>query len=118
MLEPDLRGAEHRLVKSAATRAVCDATRRRFTILAIVWAPGSSAPPHAHHTWCGYAARKSLATLPGAPSASCRGDRGRNPGYSACQPGPENQQAGSAERWLINSHVYGAERTIATHVNR
>src|SRR5882672_9777667 len=31
----------------------------RFTIVAIVWAPGQFSPIHAHHTWCAYAVHEN-----------------------------------------------------------
>ena len=33
----------------------------RFTLLAIVWAPGQFSPPHAHETWCAYAVADNTA---------------------------------------------------------
>ena len=34
----------------------------RFTLLAIVWAPGQFSPPHAHDTWCAYAVAENTLT--------------------------------------------------------
>src|SRR5215213_4776615 len=52
-LDPDLLAPEQRLIQSGcyARHVLHSDAGGRFTILAIVWAPGQFSPPHAHHTW-------------------------------------------------------------------
>src|SRR5690349_13776367 len=55
--EPGLLTAEQRRPQAGcyARHVLHSDAAGRFTILAIAWAPGQFSPPHAHHTWCGYA---------------------------------------------------------------
>ena len=64
----------------------------RFTILAIVWGERQFSPPHAHHTWCGYAVydnslHEQLFRSIQAIEGRNRLDEVRQPGYS-CFAGP------------------------------
>lgn len=100
----------------------------RFTILAIVWAGGQFSPPHAHHTWCGYAVHEGeleetvFRWDPTEMRAEPLRTEVRKSGYS-CYAGAGLDQihklGNSGTRPAISIHVYGVERDqIATHVNR
>lgn len=100
----------------------------RFTILAIVWAGGQFSPPHAHHTWCGYAVYEGdldetvFHWDPTEMRAEPLPAEVRKPGYS-CYAGAGLDQihrlGNSGTRPAISIHVYGVERDhVATHVNR
>ncbi len=100
----------------------------RFTVLAIVWDIGQFSPPHAHHTWCGYAVFENALEETvfrydaDAAKAEVLRTEARLPGYS-CFAGAGLDQihrlGNSGGRPAISIHVYGVERErIATHVNR
>ncbi len=100
----------------------------RFTLLALVWDAGQFSPPHAHHTWCGYAVRSGVLTetLYGYDAAAglARPSRVamRSPGHACFAPGGLDQihRLGNAgAEPAISIHAYGvAQDRIATHVNR
>ena len=100
----------------------------RFTILAIVWAAGQFSPPHAHHTWCGYAVHEGeleetvFRWDPTEMRAEPLRTEVRKAGYG-CYAGAGLDQihklGNSGASPAISIHVYGVEReNIATHVNR
>ena len=100
----------------------------RFTLLAIVLAPGQFSPPHAHDTWCAYAVLEStltetLYTFDHASRKAVRaGASARAPGYACFAPAGLEQihrlgNAGGVP--AISIHAYGVEGSrIGTHVNR
>ena len=100
----------------------------RFTLLAIVWAPGQFSPPHAHDTWCAYAvADNALSeTLyrydPARKIAVPVGTATRAAGYACFAPAGLEQihRLGNAgDVPAISIHVYGVEGSrVGTHVNR
>jgi len=128
--DPDILAPEHRRPQpgSYARHVIHADPAGRFTILALVWSPGQFSPPHAHHTWCGYAVcdRPLTETLfrwdrSSSHAAPVRTEV-RNPGYS-CFAGEGLDQihrlGNSGHGPAISIHVYGVERErIATHVNR
>ena len=128
--EPDLLTADQRLLQpDCYTRHVLHSDMAgRFTILAIVWAPGQFSAAHAHHTWCSYAVydkpleeqlfrfnpeqlqAEFVRTEPRLPGYSCFGGPGLDQIHRLGNPGREP---------AISIHAYGVERAcIATHVNR
>jgi predicted metal-dependent enzyme (double-stranded beta helix superfamily) len=128
--DPSLLGAHQRLqARDCYARHILYADPSgRFTIIAIVWAPGQFSPPHAHHTWCAYAVYDGdleetvfawdAATLRAKPLGTAI----RKIGYS-CYAGAGLDQihrlGNSGTRPAISIHVYGVEcEHIATHVNR
>ena len=100
----------------------------RFTILAIVWAPGQFSAAHAHHTWCGYAVydhpleEQLFQFDPAQSQAALIRTEARGPGYSCfAQAGLDqiHRLGNSGHTPAISIHAYGVERAcIATHVNR
>lgn len=128
--DPDLLAPEQRQTQSGcyARHVLYSDAGGRFTILAIVWAPGQFSPPHAHHTWCGYAVYDNpldeqlfrFNTAQG--KAELVRTEVRVPGYS-CFAGAGLDQihrlGNSGAKPAISIHAYGVEREcIATHVNR
>jgi predicted metal-dependent enzyme (double-stranded beta helix superfamily) len=101
---------------------------RRFTVLALVWAPGQFSPPHAHHAWCAYAVRAGTLseTLYGFDSVvgTARPLRvaARSAGYACfAQAGLDqiHRLGNAGTEPAISIHVYGVARErIATDVNR
>jgi predicted metal-dependent enzyme (double-stranded beta helix superfamily) len=129
-LDPDLLAPEHRLTQSGcyARHVLHSDASGRFTILAIVWAQGQFSPPHAHHTWCGYAVYdnpldEQIFRFNSTQSkAELVRTEVRGPGYS-CFAGAGLDQihrlGNSGAKPAISIHAYGVEREcIATHVNR
>jgi len=111
-----------------ARHVVCGDPAGRFTILSLVWMPGQFSPPHAHHTWCGYAVLENALDETvyrfdhAAAKAEVLRSEIRKPGYS-CFAGAGLDQihslGNSGLRPAISIHVYGVERErVATHVNR
>jgi predicted metal-dependent enzyme (double-stranded beta helix superfamily) len=100
----------------------------RFTILSLVWAPGQFSPPHAHHTWCGYAVRENTLTetLYAFDSAAMKAlplrTAARCAGYACfAQAGLEqiHRLGNAGSEPAISIHVYGVEGArVGTHVNR
>ena len=130
VLDPDLLAAEQRATQLGcyARHVLHSDAGGRFTILAIVWAQGQFSPPHAHHTWCGYAVYdnpldEQLFRFDQAQSkAELVRTQARVPGYS-CFAGAGLDQihrlGNSGAKPAISIHAYGVEREcIATHVNR
>jgi len=128
--DPALLSAEQReaCTNGYARHVIYSDPLGRFTILAIVWNAGQFSPPHAHHTWCGYAVYENPLheTLFRFDPASGKAEPGRTevrvPGYS-CYAGAGLDQihrlGNSGPRPAISIHAYGVERErIATHVNR
>ena len=128
--DPLLLSAEQRLPASGcyARHVLYADPPGRFTIIAIVWAPGQFSPPHAHHTWCAYAVHDGdlEETVFAWDAASSRAKPMptaiRKIGYS-CYAGAGLDQihklGNSGAKPAISIHVYGVEReNIATHVNR
>ena len=129
-LDPELLAPEQRLTQSGcyARHVLHSDAGGRFTILAIVWAPGQFSPPHAHHTWCGYAVydnpldEQIFRFNPAQSKAELLRTEVRVPGYS-CFAGAGLDQihrlGNSGAKPAISIHAYGVEREcIATHVNR
>ncbi len=128
--EPDLLTPGQRLPEPGcyARHVLHSDAAGRFTILAIVWGPGQFSPPHAHHTWCGYAVydnpleEQLFRFNPEQAKAELLRTEPRVPGYS-CFGGPGLDQihrlGNSGRAPAISIHAYGVEREcIATHVNR
>jgi predicted metal-dependent enzyme (double-stranded beta helix superfamily) len=100
----------------------------RFTIVAIVWAPGQFSPIHAHHTWCAYAvcenALQETLYVWDDESGTAKPARTevRSPGYGCYAHSGLDQihRLGNAgAEPAISIHVYGVERErVGTHVNR
>jgi predicted metal-dependent enzyme (double-stranded beta helix superfamily) len=129
-LDPDLLAPEQRVAQSGcyARHVLHSDAAGRFTILAIVWAQGQFSPPHAHHTWCGYAVyeypldEQLFRFDPAQSKAELVRTEVRRPGYS-CFAGAGLDQihrlGNSGPKPAISIHAYGVEREcIATHVNR
>lgn len=128
--EPDLLRPEQRVAQVGcyARHVLASDTAGRFTVLAIVWAPGQFSPAHAHHTWCGYAVLENPLneTLFRFDPAQGRAEPVRTevriPGYSCYAEAGLDQihrLGNSGPRPAISIHAYGVERErIATHVNR
>ena len=129
-LDPELLAPEQRLIQAGcyARHVLHSDAGGRFTILAIVWAPGQFSPPHAHHTWCGYAVydnpldEQIFRFNPAQSKAELLRTEVRVPGYS-CFAGAGLDQihrlGNSGAKPAISIHAYGVEREcIATHVNR
>jgi predicted metal-dependent enzyme (double-stranded beta helix superfamily) len=129
-LVPDLLAPQQRLSQPGcyARHVLHSDAGGRFTILAIVWAPGQFSPPHAHDTWCGYAVYENplQEQLFRFKSAQARAElvrtELRGPGYS-CFAGAGLDQihrlGNPGREPAISIHAYGVEREcIATHVNR
>ena len=129
-LDPDLLTPEQRLTQSGcyARHVLHSDAGGRFTLLAIVWAPGQFSPPHAHHTWCGYAvydnplAEQIFRFDPAQSKAELLRTEVRVPGYSCFAAAGLDQihrLGNSGAKPAISIHAYGVEREcIATHVNR
>jgi len=128
--DPDLLAPEQRTIQSGcyARHVLHSDAGGRFTILAIVWAQGQFSPPHAHHTWCGYAVydnpldEQLFRFNPAQSQAELVRTEVRVPGYS-CFAGAGLDQihrlGNSGREPAISIHAYGVEREcIATHVNR
>ncbi len=100
----------------------------RFTLLAIVWAPGQFSPPHAHDTWCAYAVAENTLTetlyaFDAVRNKAVVSDVSlREPGYACFAPSGLEQihrlgNAGGVP--AISIHAYGVEGSrVGTHVNR
>jgi predicted metal-dependent enzyme (double-stranded beta helix superfamily) len=129
-LDPDLLTLEQRQTQSGcyARHVLHSDAGGRFTVLAIAWAPGQFSPPHAHHTWCGYAVYDNPLDeqIFRFDSAQSRAELVRTavrvPGYS-CFAGAGLDQihrlGNSGPKPAISIHAYGVEREcVATHVNR
>ena len=128
--DPDLLAPEQRTIQSGcyARHELHSDAGGRFTLLAIVWAPGQFSPPHAHHTWCGYAvydnplAEQIFRFDPAQSKAELLRTEVRVPGYSCFAAAGLDQihrLGNSGPRPAISIHAYGVERDgIATHVNR
>jgi predicted metal-dependent enzyme (double-stranded beta helix superfamily) len=100
----------------------------RFTVIAIVWAPGQFSPIHAHHTWCAYAVHENALeeTLydwhhESATAQPARTEL-RSPGYGSYSHAGLDQihrLGNSGPTPAISIHVYGVGREhIGTRVNR
>lgn len=128
--EPALLSAEQRATKAEgyARHVLYADPAGRFTILSIVWGPRQFSPPHAHHTWCGYAVYEGeleetlFAWNPASSVAEPLRTQPRGTGYSCfAQSGLDqiHRLGNSGARPAISIHVYGVERDrVATHVNR
>lgn len=128
--EPALLSAEQRQPAAGcyARHVLYADPAGRFTILSIVWDAGQFSPPHAHHTWCGYAVYEGdleetlFAWKPAASRAEPLRTEVRETGYSCyAQSGLDqiHRLGNSGTRPAISIHVYGVERDrVATHVNR
>ena len=129
VLDPDLLAPEQRTIQSGcyARHVLHSDAGGRFTILAIVWAQGQCSPPHAHHTWCGYAVYENALDEqlfrfdPAQSKAELVRTEVRVPGYS-CFAGAGLDQihrlGNSGPTPAISIHAYGVEREyVATHVN-
>lgn len=100
----------------------------RFTVLALIWAPGQQSPVHAHVTWCAFAVRTGRLTETlfafdrPQGDALARTTHERGAGY-ACYA-PEGLELGhrlvnTGEETAISIHVYGVGADhIATGVNK
>ena len=130
VLDRDLLAPEQRTIQSGcyARHVLHSDAGGRFTILAIVWAPGQCSPPHAHDTWCGYAVydnpldEQLFRFNPAQSRAELVRTEVRGPGYS-CFAGAGLDQihrlGNSGAEPAISIHAYGVEREcVATHVNR
>ena len=128
--EPALLAAAHRKPSADcyARHVLYADPAGRFTILSIVWGAGQFSPPHAHHTWCGYAVhdgdlRETLFSWnPATSRAEPLRTQARQTGYSCYASAGLDQihrLGNPGARPAISIHVYGVERDrIATPVNR
>jgi len=128
--DPLLVGAAqcHPQLESYARHVLYGDPDGRFTVLALVWAPGQFSLPHAHHAWCAYAVRTGTLTgtlyaFDGAVGAA-RPQRvaARSAGYACFAHAGLDQihRLGNAgAEPAISIHVYGVCRQrVATDVNR
>jgi predicted metal-dependent enzyme (double-stranded beta helix superfamily) len=129
LASPALLKAEQRIASPAGyTRHVLGADPAgRFTVLALVWAPGQASPVHAHHTWCSYAVLDGTLTEtlyswnhPGACASVARLHQRPTGAVSFAGPGRDSiHQLGNASGSnAISIHIYGvAPANVTTHVN-
>src|SRR5882757_1495921 len=120
-LDPDLLAPEQRLAQSGcyARHVLHSDAGGRFTVRAIVWAQAQFSPPHAHHTWCGYAVYENSLDEqlfrfdPAQAKAELLRTEVRVPGYS-CFAGAGLDQihrlGNSGQKPAISIHAYGVER--------
>ena len=103
----------------------------RFTVVALVWAPGQFSPVHAHYTWCAYRVLSGVLTETHYAWDAAAGHAypfnsiARSAGQSVCgHAGLELiHRLGNASHEdpapAVSLHVYGIDsERVSTHVNR